>query len=249
MRRTKASDIARALALICLSAAAGCATRPAPPPSLEDDPLEAQNRAAHDLNVALDSSLYGPAARAYGAAVPEPARNGVTNLVNHSRLPHGAIQSLLQGRPVRTLENSMRFAINTVFGFGGLLDPAKEMGLPFRETNVDETLHVWGVPAGGYWELPVGGPGTQRDWMGYAVDIVTDPVFYLTGGASYAIAGLRGVDLLHDRYKLDPAIEALLYESADSYTSQRISYLQNMTSRLQGGGTALETLEDPYADQ
>ncbi|MBP7001647.1 VacJ family lipoprotein [Amaricoccus sp.] len=249
MRRTQASDIPRALAVLCLCASAGCATRPAPPPSLEDDPLEEQNRSSHQLNVALDSTLYGPAARTYGAVVPEPARNGVTNLVNHSRLPHGAIQYLLQGRPEMALQDTLRFAVNTVFGLGGLLDPAREMGLPYRETNVDETLHVWGVPAGGYWELPVGGPGTQRDWIGYGIDVVVDPAFYLTGGASYVIAGLRGVDLLHDRYKLDPAVEALLYESSDSYTAQRISYLQNMTSRLQGGATALETLEDPYADQ
>ncbi len=78
--------------------------------------------------------------------MPEPARNGVTNFVNHTRLPAGAIQYGLQGRPVKVLETTMRFAINTVFGFGGLLDPAAEMGLPYRETGVDETLHVWGVP-------------------------------------------------------------------------------------------------------
>lgn len=238
-----------ALALAALLVAVGCAQRPAPPASLDNDPLEEQNRSSHQLNKALDSNLYGPVARAYGAAVPEPARNGVTNLVNHSRLPHGAIQYALQGKPVKVLENTMRFAINTVFGFGGLLDPAAEMGLPYRETNVDETLHTWGVPTGGYWELPVGGPGTQRDWIGYGIDTVVDPAFYLTGGATYVIAGLRGVDLLQDRYKLDPALQALLYESADSYTAQRISYLQNMTARLQGGETALDTLEDPYADQ
>jgi phospholipid-binding lipoprotein MlaA len=248
MRPTaKACHIPRSLAILVL--VAGCATRPAPPPSLDDDPFEKENRVSHELNLVLDANFYGPAARGYGAVVPEPARNGVTNLVNHSRLPHGTIQYALQGRPVKVLENTMRFAINTVFGFGGLLDPAAEMGLPYRETNVDETLHVWGLPAGGYWELPVGGPGTQRDWIGYGVDTVVDPAFYLTGGLSTAIVAIRGVDLLHDRYKLDPAVEALLYESADSYTSQRISYLQNMTARLQGGETALDTLEDPYADQ
>jgi phospholipid-binding lipoprotein MlaA len=238
---------AAALGLAAL-ASAGCAGGPADPPALDADPLEAQNRSSHGLNKALDRTLYGPAARAYGAAAPEPARNGVTNVVNHSRLPAATIQYALQGRPVRVLETTTRFAINTVFGFGGLLDPAAEMGLPYRETNVDETLHVWGVPAGAYWELPVGGPGTQRDWIGYGLDIVADPLFYVTGGAAAtALVAVRGVDLLHDRYKLDAALQALLYESADSYTAQRISYLQNARARLQGG-TDLEALEDPYAD-
>lgn len=236
------------LSLIALSLLlAACAQRPAPAPSLEDDPLEEQNRSSHELNVALDASVYGPASRAYGAAVPEPARNGVTNLVNHSRLPGETIQYGLQGRPVRALENVFRFAINTVFGFGGLLDPAKEMGLPYEQTNVDETLHVWGVPAGAYWELPAGGPGTQRDWVGYGLDIVADPLFYVSGGVVTAVTAARGVDLLHDRYKLDPAVQALLHESADSYNAQRVSYLQNMRARLQGGAQ-IDELEDPYAD-
>lgn len=232
------------LVLVLLAA---CAQRPAPPPALDADPLEAQNRSSHQLNVALDAAAYGPAARGYGAVLPEPARNGVTNFVNHTRLPAQTLQYGLQGKPVRVLENTFRFAINTVFGFGGLLDPAAEMDLPYRETGMDETLHVWGVPPGAYWELPVGGPGTQRDWAGWALDVVTDPVFYVTGGASTAVGGLRTVDLLHDRYKLDPAAQALLHESADSYNAQRISYLQNMRARLQGGAK-IDELEDPYAD-
>ena len=77
---------------------------------------------------------------------------------------------------------------------------------------------------------------------------MADPLFYLTAGtASVALVGVRTVDLAHDRYKLDPALQSILYESADSYTTQRISYLQNMRARLQGG-TELEVLEDPYAD-
>lgn len=225
---------------------AGCA--PAPWPPLEKDPFEEQNRNAHAVNKAIDSAAFGPLARGYGTYVPEPARNGVTNFVNHTRLPAGAIQYTLQGRPVRVLETTMRFAINTVFGFGGLLDPAAEMGLPYRDTGMDETLHVWGVPTGGYLEIPIGGPGTERDWAGYALDTVADPLFYLTGGASsVALVGVRTVDLVHDRYKLDPALQSILYESQDSYTAQRISYLQNMRARLQGG-TELDVLEDPYAD-
>lgn len=243
-----ASVAARASAGLAALALAACAGAPAPLPPLDSDPLEASNRQAHALNKSLDSAAFGPVARGYGAAVPEPARNGVTNFVNHTRLPAGAIQYTLQGRPVRVLETSMRFAINTVFGFGGLLDPAAEMGLPYRETGFDETLHVWGAPTGDYLELPIGGPGTERDWFGYGLDIVADPLFYLTAGAtSMALVGVRTVDLAHDRYKLDAPLQAILYDSADSYTTQRISYLQNMRARLQDG-TEIEALEDPYAD-
>ena len=236
-----------AVLLLGALALAGCAGGPAPSPPLDFDPGEAQNREAHALNKALDTAAFGPLARAYGAAAPEPARNGITNLVNHSRLPAATLQYALQGRPDQSLAAAARFVVNTAFGLGGLLDPAASMGLAYRETNVDETLHVWGVPEGAYWELPFGGPGTERDWFGYALDIAADPVTYVGGPVTSAIAALRGVDLLHDRYKLDPALQALLYDSADSYTAQRISYLQNMRARLQDG-TELELLEDPYAD-
>jgi phospholipid-binding lipoprotein MlaA len=241
-------NLFRAALASAVLALAGCAGAPAPLPPLDSDPLETSNRQAHGFNKALDQAAFGPVARGYGAAVPEPARNGVTNFVNHTRLPGGAIQYALQGRPVRVLETTTRFAVNTVFGLGGLLDPAAEMDLPYRETGVDETLHVWGVPTGDYLEIPIGGPGTERDWAGYALDIVADPLFYLTAGtASVALVGVRTVDLVHDRYKLDPALQTLLYDSADSYTAQRISYLQNMRARLQDG-TEIEVLEDPYAD-
>ena len=42
-------------------------------------------------------------------------------------------------------------------------------------------------------------------------------------------------------------VQSLLHEFADSYTAQRISYLQNMRARLQGG-TDVDELEDVYAD-
>ncbi len=66
--------------------------------------------------------------------------------------------------------------------------------------------------------------------------------------ATNALLVLGGLDLVNDRYELDPVLDALLYKSADSYTAQRISYLQNMRARLQGG-TDIEQLEDIYADQ
>jgi hypothetical protein len=52
---------------------------------------------------------------------------------------------------------------------------------------------------------------------------------------------------VNDRYELDPVIDELYYRSADSYAAVRISYLQNMRARLQGG-TDVEQLEDVYED-
>lgn len=237
----------RMLTAAASASLAGCMVAP-DPASLDFDPLEDRNREAHAVNVAIDRHAYGPAGRTYGAVVPAPARRGVTNFLDNLGLPAQTIQYVLQGNEAEAGNAAARFAVNTLFGVGGLLDPATGAGLPYRETNVDETFHVWGYPEGAYWELPVAGPGTQRDWLGWALDIVTDPVFYATGGfEAVALLGLRGVDLLNDRYELDTALQSIFYESADSYSALRISYLQNMRARLQGG-TDLDLLEDPYAD-
>jgi phospholipid-binding lipoprotein MlaA len=237
----------RAIAAAAALVLSACAAAP-DPDRLDWDPFEDQNRAAHEVNVPVDRAVYGPVARGYGAAVPQPVRKGIKNLRDNWRLPGHVIQYTLQGRPVEVASSTTRFLVNTVFGLGGLIDPAKDMGLPYRETNFDETFFRWGLPEGGYVELPLVGPGTQRDWTGYVLDQALDPTWYvLPVAASNALLVLGGLDLVNDRYELDPVLQSLLHESADSYTAQRISYIQNMRARLEGG-TNVEQLEDVYAD-
>jgi phospholipid-binding lipoprotein MlaA len=235
----------KAAALAALLSA--CAVAPEPN-SLDFDPLEAENREAHAATKGIDRAVYGPVARGYGEAVPRPVRRGITNLRNNWRLPAHTIQYTLQARPVQAVQSATRFVVNTVFGLGGVLDVAAGAGLPYRETNFDETFYVWGVPEGAYWELPLFGPGTQRDWTGWALDQALDPAWYvLPVAAGNALVVLGGLDLVNDRYELDPVLDELYYRSADSYQAQRIAYLQNMRARLQGG-TQVEQLEDVYAD-
>ncbi len=230
------------------AALAGCAASP-DPNSLSWDPLEEPNREAHALNVKADAAVYGPVARAYGETVPQPVRHTITNLRDNWRLPAEVIQYALQGRGDDAAKSTTRFMVNTLLGLGGLVDIATDMGLPYHETNFDETFYRWGLPEGGYWELPLVGPGTQRDWTGYALDQITDPVFYvLPVAAGWTLVGLGGLDIVNDRYELDVPLTTLLHESADSYTAERISYIQNMRARLQGG-TDVNQLEDIYADQ
>ena len=236
-----------AIALGAAVLLAGCV--PAPDPaSLDHDPHLGANRSAHRLNVPVDRAVYGPGARAYGAVVPQPARNTIRNLRNNWRLPGHVIQYSLQGRGTDAAKSTTRFLVNTLLGLGGLVDMATDMGLPYDETGFDETFYRWGIAEGGYLELPLVGPGTERDWTGYALDQLTDPTWYvLPAVASTSLLALGGLDLVNDRYELDAPLNALLHESADSYNALRISYIQNMRARLQGG-TDVGQLEDVYAD-
>ncbi len=237
-------------ATILVAAVTLSACHPAPDPtSLDWDPRREQNLAAHSVNVPVDRAVYGPVARTYGTVVPQEVRKTIKNLRDNWRLPGQMIQYTIQGRPVHFAESTTRFLVNTLLGLGGLIDPATDMGLPYQETNFDETFYRWGLPEGGYLELPLAGPGTERDWTGYVLDQAFDPTWYvLPVAATNALFALGSLDIVNDRYELDPVLQSLLHESADSYTAQRISYIQNMRARL-GGGTNVDQLEDVYADQ
>ncbi|WP_299130918.1 VacJ family lipoprotein [Amaricoccus sp.] len=231
-------------AALLLSACAGGAG----PNDLGYDPHVAQNRPVHETNMAIDKAVYGPVARAYGATVPAPVRHGITNLNDNWGLPGEVIQYGLQGNGMRAAEAGTRFLVNTLFGLGGLIDPATDMGLPYRDTGFDETFYAWGVPDGGYVELPLAGPGTERDWTSWALDIVADPVFYLAPvAATNALLGVATLDIVNDRYEIDPVLTEIVQNSADSYTALRISYLQAKQARL-AGGTDVTKLEDVYDD-
>jgi phospholipid-binding lipoprotein MlaA len=235
------------MALAVPAMLAGCAAAPYPD-SLDFDPFERENRINHELNREVDRAIFGPLARSWGNNVPQPVRRTITNLRFNWKLPGETIQYVLQGRPGLGANAALRFAVNTTFGLGGLVDPATEMGIEHRETNFDETFFIWGIPEGGYVELPLGGPGTQRDWTGWALDILLDPAYLiLPDPGTDILFGAGALDIVNDRYELDTVLQELLYSSEDSYTAQRITYLQNMRARLQGG-TGIEQLEDIYAD-
>jgi phospholipid-binding lipoprotein MlaA len=224
-----------------------CAVSP-DPNSLAFDPFEDGNRPVHDANKSVDRAVYRPVSQAYGKGLPATVRQGVTNLNRNWESPGHVVQYALQGRPEFAGAAFMRFGVNTLFGFGGLIDIAGELGIDYRDTNVDETLYRWGVPEGGYVVLPFGGPGTQRDWTGWALDFVLDPVQLVAGpAAGYALVGASTLDLANDRYEFDGTLDELLYRSEDSYTAVRLSYLQNMRGRLRGG-TGIDLLEDVYED-
>ena len=232
-------------ALVALSA---CAAAP-DPDSLTYDPLEEPNREAHDFNLQIDTQAFGPTARAYGTAVPPEVRRGISNVHENWLGPEQIVQYGLQGRPVDAAKTTARFLINSTIGIAGIFDVAAQMGIPYDKTNFDEVFYRWGIPEGGYWEVPYGGPGTQRDWTGYALDEMLDPTYYVLPGA--ALTGLLvagGLNIVNNRYELDTTFDTLNYQSQDGYEAQRIAYIQNMRARLKGG-TDVEQLEDVYAEQ
>ena len=236
----------RALVPACLATGvillAGCTDT-----SVTPDPYEQTNRAIHDFNKGVDRYAVRPASQAYAAVVPKPARQGASNVVHNLREPLNFINHVLQGDVEDAGQTFFRFAMNTVFGFGGLLDPASDAGLFENETDFGETMAVWGVPAGAYQEIPFWGPSTERDTAGVLVDFVINPVGQiLHGDAATAYRVGQVADLLHERSEYSRVIDTLLYESADSYLAARIAFFQNRALEV-NDEVATDDLEDPFA--
>lgn len=125
------------------------------------------NRKVYAFNEALDKAVVKPVAQTYRDVVPRPVRTGVSNFFSNIRDAWSAINSLLQLKLEPALRNTMRFGVNTVFGWGGLLDIATEARIERQEEDFGQTLGRWGGP-GPYIALPLLGPSTLRDGRGAA---------------------------------------------------------------------------------
>jgi phospholipid-binding lipoprotein MlaA len=243
---------ARALGLAAAVAIAGCTPVPTDG-RLIADPYEGANRQFHTLNKTLDQAVLRPASQAYATVTPALVRFLIRNGVSNLELPVEAANQVFQGKPLVALTTAGRFGFNTVFGAAGLLDPATEFGLPRRPTDFGETLHVWGVREGAYLELPFFGPSTERDAVGLVVDYAMNPFTYFTGYVlesplPEAILGLRGADLLAVRANNGELIDQILYESSDSYTELKTSYIQFRRRQLGQETTVDDALPDIFED-
>jgi phospholipid-binding lipoprotein MlaA len=233
--------IGAALVSLLLSA---CGPAALPPGDSVVDRDEAQNREIHAFNLSVDRALVGPASGAYGNLVPPPVRRGIDNFAANLNQPGYVLNNLLQFRLGDAVENTLRFAVNTTVGIGGLFDPASAIGLPARDTDFGETLHIYGVPEGAFVMLPVLGPSTSRDTLGMVVDIATNPLRYvLHPPESHYMTAAELAGRFSARQAGSGTIESVLYESADSYAALRSLYLQNR--RFELGGADL-SYEDPY---
>ncbi|OSP54191.1 hypothetical protein BV911_14090 [Pseudoruegeria sp. SK021] len=239
-----------AILAVAVLALGACATT-SPEGAEFNDPYEPVNRSIHGLNKGLDTVVFRPASAVYGTVVPGPVRDKVTNFSYNLELPGQVINNVLQGRIDNSVHNTFRFMLNSTLGVLGLFDPATSFGLERRKTDFGETLHVWGAGEGAYVAVPVFGPSTQRDFAGDVVDYVLNPVsLVLVPPESYATAAAWVGENASYRYDFSDTVDALLYESADSYAQARLIYLQNRRYELgdDGGDTYIDPYEDLYSE-
>jgi phospholipid-binding lipoprotein MlaA len=215
--------------LVALSAAlAGCATGPNANPK---DPLEPFNRNVTSFNDTVDKAVLKPVATVYRDVAPDLVRTSVSNFFENLRDVWSAINAALQLRPREAAENFMRFNVNTVFGMGGLVNVASEMGIERTRLDFGQTLGRWGIPAGPYLVLPLFGPSSVRDAAGFAVESRGDVIQGVDDvRARNSLMVLRAVET---RANLLRATSMLEGAALDPYTFTRDIYLQRRQSQIE----------------
>lgn len=234
------------LLLVTLAVAAGCGSIPKEQRDSRD-PWQAYNRAMFKFNTDFDNAFFKPAAKGYQAITPEPIDQGISNFFNNLADITSAVNNALQFKLSRAGTDVGRLVINTTAGLVGFIDVATNMGIPSYKEDFGQTLGYWGVGDGPYFVMPILGPSSVRDTVGFAGDIFVDPLFNLNEDEIYwGLVALRAVDtragLLESGDLMDEA-------ALDRYVFVRDAYLQRRRSLVHDGNPPADEDYDLFWDE
>ncbi len=209
------------------------------PPSMPD-PLEPVNRAFFQFNDKLYFWVLKPVAQGYSKVVPKPARVSVKNFFYNLRFPIRLISCLLQADLPCAGSEISRFTVNTVWGVGGLLDPASSEQLRVAKNQVDlgQTLGVYGLGHGFYIVWPVLGPSSARDSISIAADYFLSPPGYISplsllSLSWYEAVAVRAFRMVNDTSLRIGDYEILKQAAIDPYVALRDAYYQYRQSLVE----------------
>lgn len=228
---------------LSLALLAGCASGPGANPK---DPLEPFNRGVYQFNDAVDRAVLKPVATAYRDVLPSPVRTGVTNVFANAKDGWSIVNNALQFKWQAAGESLMRFGVNTLMGFGGVLDIASEMQIERSTEDFGQTLGHWGVGAGPFIVLPLLGPSTLRDTAALPVDGQGN---LATSVGDVPIRNsLITLNLLNQRSRLLDASAMLDQVALDPYTFTRDAFLQRRQNDVYDGYPPDDNGSSPFVE-
>jgi len=214
----------RALAFLLMALLlSGCAVLRGPSAGKKLDPFENWNRKVFSFNEALDENVLKPVATGYSELVPEPIRKTVDNFFSNVGDGWSAINLFLQGRFKTGIQQTMRFAVNTTLGLGGLLDIGSEVGLERTSEDLGKTFGRWGFGTGAYIVWPLFGPSSVRDSLAMPWDRVASPALAFNDGRSkVSIYVLQTINARSNFLRAGAMLDGI---ALDKYTFIRDAYL------------------------
>ena len=213
-----------------------------------NDPWEETNRDVFAFDVWIEHHIAAPVNDGYRAVVPEPAREGLHNVVTNLHAPIVLANDVLQARPKKAVNTLARIVLNSTIGLGGLIDVASKFGIPYHDNDFGVTLGQSGVAEGSYLVLPFIGPLPPRDLVGSGVDGVFDPLSYARFSGRNVLQLSRSATRILDTVdQRRDDFESIERTSVDFYATTRNLYRQNRNAKIRGGeeaGNAFVNLPD-----
>jgi phospholipid-binding lipoprotein MlaA len=216
------------------------------------DPFEGYNRSVMKLNSGLTTIIIKPVISVYRLLLPGPLRAAIANISTNAKAPLVFVHDVLQGEGDRASQTLGRFLMNSTVGLAGAIDIAAKAGVPKHDEDAGQTLGRWGIPSGPYLMLPLLGPSSVRDAIGFAADMFVDPLRYVqrhndvrnTIGTGLTIgSALSQVDQNIDR------LGEVQRGSLDPYIALREAYRQYRQADINNGRPqAMKAEDDPLAD-
>jgi phospholipid-binding lipoprotein MlaA len=167
------------------------------PPMYTYDPWERLNRFTYRFNARFDEAIFLPVADTYRRA-PRPLRAGIHNFFDNLAEIDSVINYTLQWRLKYGWRSLTRLAINSTIGIGGLFDVATKLKLPGTPTGFATTLAKWGMHPGPYLVIPLLGPSTLRDGVGFLADYGAEYGINVAGlyrgGVSWGLGTANAID-------------------------------------------------------
>ena len=203
------------------------------------DPLETLNRFLFAFNEALDVFILRPVAEIYRFWLPQAVQDSVQNFTRNLNAPVIFLNQLWQGRDEEASDTIARFFINTTVGLAGLFDPADHWGLEYSEADFGQTLGYYGAGPGPYIVLPLFGPSSLRDGIGFGVDsLLLDPWPRVLNAADVEkdqeiLLGRRIAEGVDKRARNIETVDDLRRDSVDFYARIRSLYLQHRKSLIE----------------
>jgi phospholipid-binding lipoprotein MlaA len=154
---------------------------------------------------------------------------------------------VLQLRPEVATDSIMRFGVNSVFGLGGVLDVADELGIERHPEDFGKTLGRWGVPSGAYLVFPIFGPSTLRDSTTILIENRYDPVSHVNDiRLRNSATALRIVDTRANLLRLTNFLDDA---ALDKYSFTRDAFLQKRRAEIYRPGANEDEYKPPSDDK
>ena len=207
------------------------------------DPLEGINRTVYKFNDVIDKVALKPVAKGYRAITPAPVQTGVNNFFKNIFDVVTLVNELFQFKFKQAANTTGRIALNTTVGILGFFDIHSKTGGVRTREDFGQTLGYYGLGSGAYLVLPLLGPSSTRDGIGFATDaFFFNPIGYINDDpARWALIGAAVID---KRAELIDDID-IRDRAFDPYAFMRDTYMQNRENLVKDGATESNSVS-PY---